>query len=171
MKKNIILIGFMGSGKSTIAKELAKSLDWHWLDIDHLIEDKFQCNITDLFKTKGAHFFREQETQILKDLLKKTKTVISTGGGIILKPENHQYLKKLGTIIWLKVNPDTILQRLKNNKTRPLLETKNKEAVINNLLKERIPLYQNITDLEIETDNKGVSEIVIEIINNQYPYQ
>lgn len=160
MKKNIILIGFMGSGKTVIAKELSLRLKYHYLDIDHVIEKKFKCTIPDIFKIKGEAFFREAETQELSELKNKSKNIISTGGGIILKHENRQLLKSIGFIVWLKASPEVIYQRLKHNKTRPLLKTADKLTEIQNLLSARMPFYQSLADLEIDTTDKTISEIV-----------
>lgn len=120
---NLILIGFMGCGKSTLGIQLSYRLRKPFLDTDRRIEERQGSSISDLFSEKGEAFFRGLETDALKELLlENTEYVISTGGGIILNPKNREILKELGTVVYLKVSPQTVYGRLKHDKTRPLLQ-------------------------------------------------
>ncbi len=122
--KNIILTGMMGSGKTTVGKELAALLNCNFIDLDEIIEKKYG-KISDIFAQKGEAYFREAETQELKNLKEKEKFVLSTGGGIILKDENIEILKKIGQVFYLSAKSETIYGRIKNQNHRPLLNTKN----------------------------------------------
>ena len=168
MLKNLVLIGFMGSGKSTIGRELAKSLSYPVLDTDQLIVERENASINDIFAERGEDAFRDIETQILRDLVAEQphKRIISTGGGIIGRPENRELLRQLGYVIWLLVSPEETLNRTSRNTDRPLLNNDKPEATIRNLLTERTPLYQETAHLTIETDLLTFPEIATGIIES-----
>ena len=159
--KNIILTGMMGSGKTTVGKELAVLLNCNFIDLDEIIEKKYG-KISDIFAQKGEAYFREAETQELKNLKEKEKFVLSTGGGIILKDENIEILKKIGQVFYLSAKSETIYGRIKNQNHRPLLNTKNPKKSIEEILNKRLGQYEKSGE-KIITDNKSTKEIAGEI--------
>ena len=175
MKNNIILIGFMGSGKSTIGKIIAENFGMHFLDTDAWIEEREQITISEIFASRGEAYFREFETKCLEVLLEESgkgsddkviRNVISVGGGLPMKEENRQLLKKLGKVIYLKATEETIYNRLKTDTTRPLLQGDNPKQKIKNLMEQREEIYCQAADVVVEVDNKEIMEIVEEIKNN-----
>ena len=171
--KNLILIGMMGSGKSSIGMKLAQDLEIDFIDTDQLIETQYDL-IINLINEKGEEFFRNIESQVLQDLNQEKfsqNKIIATGGGIILREQNRKILKELGLIIWLKVKPETILSRLKKqeNENRPLLKSNSEDEKLSkiiNILKVRENLYADLADLVIDTDKiKNLAEISEKIIN------
>ena len=159
--KNIILTGMMGSGKTTVGKELAVLLNCNFIDLDEIIEKKYG-KISDIIAQKGEAYFREAETQELKNLKEKEKFVLSTGGGIILKDENIEILKKIGQVFYLSAKSETIYGRIKNQNHRPLLNTKNPKKSIEEILNKRLEQYEKSGE-KIITDNKSTKEIAGEI--------
>lgn len=169
MKSNIILIGYMGCGKSTVGRKTANILSMPFLDTDQWIEEKEGITISELFATKGEAYFRELETECLKELLKNVNlpTIISVGGGLPVREENQRLLKQLGQVIYLKAAPDTIYERLKGDSTRPLLQTENPLQKIRDMLFDREEKYLAAAEKVISVDGKSVMEIVGEIVENE----
>lgn len=163
--QNIILIGFMGCGKSTVGRELKRILHEPWIDTDQLIEQRAGCSITDIFATRGEEGFRQMETDVLQDLLSQieTSTVISTGGGAVLREENREILQKLGYVVWLRADAELIYQRTKKNRDRPILQTPDPRAVIRELLATREPIYRQCAHLVIDVAGLSRSEIAVGI--------
>ncbi len=159
--KNVILTGMMGSGKTTVGKELATVLNYNFVDLDEIIENKYG-KITDIFSQKGEKYFRELETQELKNLENQSNFVLSTGGGIILKDENIKILKDLGQVFYLSAKSETIYNRIKNQRHRPLLNTQNPKNTIEEILSKRLEKYEKSGE-KITTDNKNAKEIAGEI--------
>ncbi|WP_431798948.1 shikimate kinase [Halobacillus andaensis] len=155
------LIGYMGSGKSTIAKELSSALNMEYIEMDETIEKDQQMSITEIFERYGEEYFRELETNLLKSF--QGKKVISTGGGVILSRENQATLKN-GTVIFLDASFDTIDDRLSNDSTRPLW-TGNREGNRQRFNKRR-PVYHGLADHIINVDKKDTDTIVAEIIHS-----
>ena len=150
----------MGVGKSTIANGLAKSLGFDVLDTDKMIEDRQSRSINEIFANEGEQTFREMESVILNDLVGGTDhSVISTGGGIVIREENIKVLRSMGVVFWLDAGVDSILDRVTGNRDRPLLRTEDPRETIQNLLSEREPLYENCADERIQTDDLSVDEI------------
>lgn len=160
---NIVLVGIMGSGKSTIARVLSKRLNMKWLDTDHMIESQSGKKITELFKVSEA-YFRSWEHSICNSLQSHQHHIISTGGGIIINPKNRTLLKKIGTVIYLSTSANTVINRLKDDTKRPLLQHENKLEIIQNLLVERDPLYNEVSTLKIEVDELSIDQVVEQII-------
>lgn len=158
---NIILIGFMGSGKTTVGKTLAEKLNWKFLDTDTYIEEKTVKKISQIFKEDGEKKFRAEEKKVVKKILKLKNYVISTGGGMPANEENLQNLKKSGLVIWLKASAEDIYKRTKSDSNRPLMPSKKKEAEarIDFLLERRLPFYSQ-SHLMIDTSSFKVKEIV-----------
>ena len=159
---NIALIGMMGSGKSTIGKLLADKLNLNFIDTDEEIIKLSNCSINKIFETQGEESFRTIETIVLSKTLKRDNQIIATGGGIIKKEENRNLLKEI-TTIYLKADKETILGRVKNDNTRPLLNTENLSNTIKKILSEREHLYEQ-SKYVVDTTNKTTNEVVNEII-------
>ncbi len=168
---NISLIGMMGAGKSTIGKILSTKLkNTSFIDIDDEIIKQEKITINEIFKTKGEEAFRNIESDILKNVLNNDNQIISTGGGIILKEENINLLKKKSIVIYLSAVWETLYDRVKNNTERPLLNNGNIELKIKTLLSEREPLYKK-ADIIISTDNKEPDHIAEEILKELENYE
>ena len=161
--KNIFIVGAMGSGKSTIGKLLAKKLKKKFLDTDHEVEVYTNYDISTIFKKFGEELFRDKETEILNKLKDKENLVISTGGGIILKNENINLMKEIGTIVFLDINLETQIKRVKYRKHRPLLQNSNLQIELKKLKINRDPIYNKISDYIIEVSSKDKNTIVDEI--------
>ncbi len=154
-KKNIVLIGFMGCGKSVIGSELAKNFSFSFIDTDYIIEKKLNLSIQDIFDKFGEPYFRKIETNVYANVSKFKNCVISTGGGVIKNSENIINLKKNGTIVYLKATPEKIYNNLKFDENRPLLKTQNKFNTICYLLNEREHLYNKYADLIFDINDES----------------
>ena len=165
MGKHVIMTGFMGAGKTTVGKALAEKQKVPFLDTDQLIEEKAGMTISRIFEIQGEEAFRKMETSVLEDLLKRNdQTVISVGGGLPLRDENRELLRKLGTVVYLQVKPETVLERLKGDHTRPMLQGGDAGDRVRSLFENLTPLYQKAADLVVDVDDKTVSGIVEKII-------
>lgn len=164
MKSNIVLIGFMGTGKTTNGRRIARKLHKDFIDTDFLIESRENIKIEDIFKRYGEKYFRKLESRIIKEISTKKNKVISTGGGTILNPKNIQLLKKNGYVFFLESSMDNIIYNLKNSyKKRPLLEKKDWINEVEKLLSQRRKLYYDSADFVIRVDNKNHYHIVNEV--------
>jgi len=166
--RNIVLIGFMGCGKSTIGWELHKSLGYPFVDTDQAIEKEQGRKIKEIFKTDGETAFRQMETAFLKKLIKQKthRTIIATGGGIITTPENIPLLQKLGFVVWLTCLPEVIYNRTSRNSNRPLLQCPDPQEAIRTLLDQRKPLYDSCANLKIDTSELNINEIKFGILES-----
>jgi shikimate kinase len=164
MRKNIIITGFMGTGKSVVAKELARKLKMEFIDMDQMIEEGLGISISDIFDRYGENYFREQENKLVKKLSQKENMVIATGGGTLLSSDNARMLGQVGEIVCLYADSQTIYNRLKKKNDRPLLKGENILNKINLLLEERKKIYSNIK-WKINTTNFTTQEVVDKIIN------
>ncbi|MBL6998664.1 MAG: shikimate kinase AroK [Gammaproteobacteria bacterium] len=162
--QNIILIGPMGSGKSTIGQLIASRLNREFYDSDYFIEEKTGVDIPRIFDVEGENGFRARETKALEELTRMHNLVIATGGGSVLKRENRQLLKSSGFIIFLDTSVNQQMERLKHDKKRPLLQTENPRQKLETLFTERKPLYLELADLRIRTDRKFARKVAAEII-------
>jgi len=155
MKDNIALIGFMGSGKTTVGKILAKTMDMKFVDIDKVIESQEKKSINDIFQKKGQIYFRDLEREVISQESLKNNCVIATGGGSILDNENIKRLKETSFIVFLNANIECLYLRLKDNTTRPILnDVEDKKKVIEELLEKRKFLYQISADYIIDINEK-----------------
>lgn len=161
MKNNIVLIGLMGAGKSTIGKALANALNWTFIDIDEEIVKQEKMSINDIFAQKSETYFRELETQIIKKFSNSENTVISLGGGAFEKEENRTILLNLNKVFYLYADVDTLYERIKTDSSRPLLKCDNPKGKLEELLKNREPNYKKAHYI-IDT-NKELSKILNEI--------
>lgn len=164
--KHIVLIGFMGCGKSTVSKLLAEKLDWPLVDTDARIEQEQGKTISQIFAERGEPWFRILESELIERLSKEeTPMIISTGGGLPVQPQNKELLEELGQVIYMKTQPQTVLKRLEGDTTRPLLQGDDKEQKVVELLSKRNPIYESVADYIIQTDELSPEEIVEVIIN------
>lgn len=166
-KTNIILIGFMASGKSVVAKKLAKKLKMPMLDTDTLIENKEGTKIKDIFRIHGEPYFRNLEKKMVKRISRLKGMIVSTGGGIVLNAENRRALRKCGAVFYLKTSPNVILKRIKKirGNERPLLMGKvDLRDETKRLLKLREPYYCACAHCVIDTSSMTVGEVVKKII-------
>lgn len=159
--ENVILIGFMGAGKTSVGQAYARKTGLPFVDTDQMIEEEASMTISDIFRLKGEDYFRETETGVLKKLLSEEDLkVISVGGGLPLREENRALLKKLGKVIFLQVTADTVVKRLKGDTTRPLLQGNHVRERAEELLAFRNPIYRQAASVTIAVDEKTVDEIV-----------
>lgn len=162
--KNIILIGAMGSGKTTVGKQLAKRLRMDFVDSDHMIEDRCGVSISTIFDIEGEQGFRKRETKMLEELCQRSGIVLATGGGAIISEENRILLRKSGFVVYLKTTIETQLARTKKNQSRPLLESGDIEQKLNDLMEERGDLYEQEADIIVMSGDRVVSKVVEEIV-------
>jgi shikimate kinase len=163
MKKNIIITGFMGTGKTVVAIELASKLGMKFIDMDQLIEERQEMSIANIFVRYGEKYFREQENKLVKELSQKENMVIATGGGTFLNLDNTRILNQKGQIICLSANPQALYNRLKKKNNRPLIKGNNILNKINQLLEKRERIYDSF-HWKIDTSNLSVQEVVDKII-------
>ena len=162
--KNIFLIGFMGCGKSTIAKVLSEKLDTAQVEMDELIVQEQNMPITEIFEKYGEDYFRDIETELIRRLNTQDGVVVSCGGGAVLREENRRMMKKAGVIIWLTAQPETILERVKHSTNRPVLNGHMNVEYITELMKKRQAFYEAAADFSVATDGKSRDEICTEIL-------
>ncbi|MBQ5675506.1 MAG: shikimate kinase [Lachnospiraceae bacterium] len=162
--KNIILMGFMGAGKTTIGKKLSKALNWEFIDTDAYIEEEQRRKISDIFAEDGEMAFRDMETDLLKRLQNgENQFVLSIGGGMPVREENRALLRNLGTVIYLKTSKEEIIRRVSGDKNRPLLQGGDLEEKVTNLMNARECIYIETAHVEIVTDGKTPEQVVEEI--------
>lgn len=161
--KPIYLIGFMGSGKTTIGKELAACLNQEVIDTDEEIVKRENKNINDIFAQHGEGYFRSLESLILNEMDGRAG-VITTGGGIVINPENRKRLSETGIVFFLFASPEEIFKRIEKDHSRPLLKG-DKKRLIRELYEKRMPLYIETAHVIIDTTNKDKAEIIQEIID------
>lgn len=162
---NILLIGFMGAGKSTVADYMKTAFDMDVVEMDQIIAEREKMSISDIFKTHGEEYFRDLETKLLIEMQSRTNVVISCGGGVPMRERNVQEMKKNGRVILLTASPETILERTKDNHDRPLLEGNKNVAYITGLMEKRREKYEAAADIIVQTDNRPVQEICAEIVS------
>ncbi len=161
---NIVLIGFMGAGKSTVASYLSAQLAMEAVEMDEIIAQREGMSISDIFKTKGEQYFRDAETSLLIELQSQKNMVISCGGGTPLRERNVAEMKKNGKVVLLTADPQTIFDRVKDEHGRPLIENNKNVEFIRGLMEQRRPKYEAAADIVIVTDNKSQQEICRELV-------
>ncbi len=157
-EKNIYIVGFMGTGKTTVGRLLAEKLGREFIEMDDEIEKREGMKIVSIFATKGEEYFRTVESEVLKDIAQKSNIVVSCGGGVVLKEENMKILKNTGIVICLRASRDTIYERTKNDSFRPLLNVTNPRRRIEELLKAREPFYSKAHHT-VDTDSLSPEEV------------
>ena len=163
--KNIFLIGFMGCGKSTIARMLSEKLGVAQVEMDEVIVQEQEMSITEIFEKYGEEHFRDIETELVSRLQEKEGVVVSCGGGAVLREENRERMKASGAIVWLTAKPETILERVKHSTNRPVLNGHMNVEYIAELMEKRRGCYEDAADYMVATDGKSREEICEEILN------
>jgi shikimate kinase len=162
--RSIVLIGMMGAGKSSVGRALEWRTGLARLDTDEAVAAQFGASIAEIFEIHGEEKFRDAETEVLRKLAPTRASIVVTGGGIILRPENVALLKRLGTIVWLNADEAMLFERASRRNTRPLLQNDNPRTIFSELFRRRLPLYKAASDLEIDTshlDHDAVAEIIL----------
>jgi shikimate kinase len=168
-KHRVALVGYRGTGKSTVAPLIAQRLGWSWLDLDPWIEQQAGCSVRELFEREGEEGFRRREAEALASALRGACLVLATGGGVVLRPENRQLLRQHAQVVWLVARPETIQERLAADPSspsrRPSLTDLPWPEEIRLLLRQREPLYQEVAHLSIATDNCSPEEIADVVVS------
>ncbi len=167
---NIFLVGLMGSGKTTIGRALAKKLGLRFVDADREIEARTGASIPLIFEIEGEASFRQREADVIRDLTAQQGIVLATGGGAVLDSRSRQHLRERGTVVYLRASVNSILQRTSHDRHRPLLQTADPRARIEELSRQRSPLYQEVAHLIVETGRANV-HTVVQAILAQLPAQ
>ena len=167
---NIFLVGLMGSGKTTIGRALAKRLNKRFVDADHEIEARTGASIPWIFEIEGEASFRQREADVIRDLTAQDGIVLATGGGAVLNEESRKFLKERGTVVYLRASVNSILQRTSHDRNRPLLQTDDPRARIEELSLQRAPLYQEVAHIIIETGRPNVQSVVQSILSQLPSY-
>ncbi len=165
MPTNIILIGPMGAGKTSVGKRLAKQLNRKFYDCDKVLEERTGVAINTIFELEGEQGFRQRETKILQELVETENVVIATGGGAVLLPRNIALLNQSGIVVYLKASVNSQIKRTRHDKNRPLLQTHDRRATLHNLAETRNPIYDKVADITIDTDTQSISSSIEQIIS------
>ncbi|MCI8957928.1 MAG: AAA family ATPase [Lachnospiraceae bacterium] len=161
---NIFLIGFMGAGKSTIASELQAKLEMERVEMDEMIVQKQGMSISEIFDEYGEVYFRNLESNTLIELQKRKQTIVSCGGGVVMREDNAEHMKKNGRVVLLTARPETIYYRVKDSDERPILNNHMNVDFISSLMEKRRERYEQVADVTIATDGKDATQICEEII-------
>ncbi|MBR6345404.1 MAG: shikimate kinase [Lachnospiraceae bacterium] len=162
--KNIFFVGFMGAGKSTVARNLQKRLKMNLVEMDERIEKEQGMTIPEIFEKYGESRFRNLESELILTIGKEGNTIVSCGGGVVVRPENIEYMKKNGMVIFLSAKPETVFDRVKDSTNRPILNGNMNVEYIGELMEKRRALYEAAADVKISTDGKSIDEITDEVI-------
>jgi shikimate kinase len=163
-KSNIFLVGPMGAGKTSIGRQLAEALGMEFHDSDHEIEARSGATIPWIFDVEGEEGFRKREQSMIDELSQRQNIVLATGGGAVLSDTNRKCLKTRGTVIYLSASIDQLLERTHRDRNRPLLQTENPRAKLEELMQIREPLYREVADIVLETDDNSIRHAVNQII-------
>jgi len=166
MRQNIVLIGFMGSGKSSIGRLLAKRFRFRFVDTDRLIVDRARLEISDIFARHGETYFRDLETGAIESLTRLNRSVLATGGGAVLRERNVALLREIGFVVGLTASEEVIFERVSRNSKRPLLQTENPRETLRKLLAERRGIYEAAAHLTVDTSQLS-HEQVAELIDGE----
>lgn len=161
--KNIVLVGFMGAGKSVTSQALAQRLGMMRVSTDECIVERESRSINEIFEMKGEPYFRQVESQVVRALSERVNVVIDCGGGVVLRKENIEALKKSGVVVYLEASPEVIYDRIKQDSHRPLLNNDDPLKAISDLLSQRM-VYYGQADYKVMTDGKTVDQVADEII-------
>lgn len=162
--KNIFLVGPMGSGKTTVGKQLAKAMNFEFMDSDHEIEDRTGASIPLIFDVEGEAGFRRWEKTVIDELTQQESLVLATGGGAVLDGDNRSALCQRGIVVYLRATAEQLYQRTSRDRNRPLLQTENPREKIAQIIKEREPLYEEVADIIVDTGSGSIHGVVKRII-------
>ncbi len=166
-QKNIFLIGLMGTGKTTVGRQLARKLKMEFYDSDRVIEERTGADIPLIFEKEGEIGFRKRESAIIDELTQKKNIILATGGGAVLNVESRNHLINRGTVFYLKSNLKTLIERTRKDKNRPLLHADEPaETILQRLLDQRGPLYEETADYIIQTANNSIQSVIQAIIKS-----
>jgi len=157
---NLFLVGLMGAGKTTLGRQLARRLDKRFVDADHELEARLGVTIPTIFEIEGEAGFRDREEAIINELTKMSGVVLATGGGAVLRAESRSRLRENGTVLYLHAEPETLWQRLRNSKHRPMLQAADPRNRLVELYQLRDPLYREVASHVIESDRDAVMRFV-----------
>lgn len=160
MRENIILVGLMGAGKSTIGRNLAKLLNKDFYDSDRVIEERTGVDIATIFEIEGEQGFRDREELVIAELCEKENIVLATGGGCVLREENRKHMKSRGHVVYLRTTAELLYSRIRYDKSRPLMQTKSPLNTLKQLLTDREPFYIDVADTVMATGKQKVTVIV-----------
>jgi shikimate kinase len=163
--KSIVLIGMMGAGKSIVGRCLQRRTKMVLLDTDDIVASKFGISIPEIFSHYGEQAFREAETQALRELATMEQAIIVTGGGIVLREENVDFLKQLGVLVWLDGKEATLFERATQARTRPLLEGENPREAFAQMIQARLPIYAKFAHIRVDTSVLTEDEIAVAILS------
>ena len=163
--RSIVLIGMMGAGKSSVGRCLERRTGLTLLDTDEIVSSKFGMSIPEIFAKHGETKFREAEAKAVRAMAIPKKTIIVTGGGIVLQQENVELLRRMGVIVWLDGNEDTLFARASRRRNRPLLQTKNPRKTFSQIFDARRSLYADIADVRVDTSVLTDEEVSVAILS------
>ncbi|HET6410349.1 MAG TPA: shikimate kinase [Chthoniobacteraceae bacterium] len=163
-RENIVLVGFMGSGKSSIGRQLAKRLGFQFLDTDQLIVDRAGMEIAEIFARDGEAAFRDLETSVLASVAHLQRCVVATGGGAVVREQNQELMREIGFVVGLTAAEDVIYERVSRNNKRPLLQTADPRGTILKLLESRKEAYQSAAQFTLDTTNLSHAQAVESIL-------
>jgi shikimate kinase len=168
--RSIVLIGMMGAGKSSVGNCLHERTTLGLFDTDEIVASKFGMPIPEIFSKRGENKFRKAETEVLEALVASDPVVIVTGGGIVLSEENIDLLKRLGAVVWLEADEETLFNRASRASSRPLLQGKNPRKAFAQMLQARLPLYAKIADIRVDTSLLTEEEVAVAILSKLRRY-
>ena len=161
---NIVLIGFMGTGKSTVSEYLSSRFAMRTVEMDQVIAEREKMSIPEIFAVHGEEYFRDLETGLLVEMQSHKNTVISCGGGAALREKNVVQMKKNGKVVLLTASPETVYERVKNSEGRPVLDGRKNVKGILELMEQRRDRYEAAADIVVNTDNKTVTQVCEELV-------
>jgi len=165
-KPNVVFVGLMGTGKSSVGRQVAENLALKFVDTDNLIIEEAGCSIPEIFDREGEDGFRARETKALTSLGEATGHLIATGGGIVVRPENRVLVKQLGYVVWLTASIKTLVFRVSQNRDRPLMQTSDPGKRMTDLMEARKALYEDVADLKVDTTDLTPPETVHGLIES-----
>lgn len=168
---NLILVGMMGSGKTTMGKTLARHLDKTFVDSDEEIQKRTGVTIPHIFDVEGEAGFRQRETAVICDLVGRENIVLATGGGTVLADQNRAMLKRNGIVVYLKASVQDLWQRTRHDRNRPLLQTEDPRAKLNELFQQRDPLYREAADIVIQSGKQSVHSMLLHLADEIEAYR
>lgn len=167
---NIILVGLMGAGKTSVGKALARLTGWAFIDSDHEVEFRAGVRIPTIFDIEGESGFRVREAEVIRDIVQRHNVVLATGGGAVLNPEIRKLLAQSGVVVYLRASVEELYHRTRHDKQRPLLQTANPRAQLERLYQEREPLYREVAHLIVESGRQGVQHLSQQLLQEIRQY-